>query len=493
MKPEHLPYNQHVEEFDVLIVGAGISGIGTACHLQRECPGIRYAILEGRERMGGTWDLFRYPGIRSDSDMHTMGYSFKPWVEAKAIADGPSILSYVKDAAAENNVEEHIRFSHRVESAAWSSRDARWTVEVQRPEGRRSHFRCNMFLLCSGYFDYENPYTPEFDGIEDYDGPVIHPQLWPENLDYHDKRLVVIGSGATAMTLVPSLAAEASHVTMLQRSPTYVVSRPAQDAVSNWLRRLLPDRIAYAITRAKNVRLQRRFYNLTRTAPERVKRKLLRLVKAELGDDYVDTHFTPRYKPWDERLCLLPDGDLFEAIRAGRASVVTDTIERFNRQGIELRSGETLEADIIVTATGLNLRLLGDAKFSIDGEPVDFAQRYSYKGMMYSGIPNLINTFGYINASWTLRADLTAEYACRVINHMKSIGASSCTPTLREEDADMPARDWIEDFRPGYMRRLMHRFPKQGDREPWLNTQNFMRDKKMTRSAPIDDGTLSFG
>jgi monooxygenase len=483
------------EHYDVLIVGAGLSGIGAGVHLHRNCPQKNYVILEGRPAMGGTWDLFRYPGIRSDSDMHTLGYSFKPWREAKAIADGLSILRYVKEAAAENGVDDHIRYGHRATKAAWSSEHACWTVEAQRTDtGSTVRFTCNFLLMCAGYYSYQEGYTPEFEGQERFAGTTVHPQKWPEDLDYRGKTVVVIGSGATAMTLVPAIAQEVGHVVMLQRSPTYVVSRPDKDIIANTLRKVLPERWAYAITRWKNVALQQFLYRRTRTHPEQVKQKLLDLVRKELGPDYdVETHFTPRYNPWDQRLCLVPNSDLFEAIRSGKASIVTDHIERFTETGIALTSGKELDADIIVTATGLNLVVLGELQFSVDGAAVDFAKTWTYKGMMYSGVPNLVCTFGYINASWTLRADLTAEYVCRVINRMDELGVRQVMPRLRESDRDMPPRPWIDGFSSGYMQRMMHRFPKQGDREPWLNPQNYSRDRKMIRFAPLEDGALVFG
>ncbi len=483
------------EHFDVLIVGAGLSGVGAAVHLHRACPDKRYVILEGRPAMGGTWDLFRYPGVRSDSDMHTLGYSFKPWREAKAIADGSSILDYVKATAAEYGVDEHIRYEHRATAAAWSSEDAAWTVQTLRADtGESVRFTCNFLLMCAGYYSYRQGHTPEFEGLERFKGTIVHPQQWPDDLDYRGKRVVVIGSGATAMTLVPAMARDAGHIIMLQRSPTYVVSRPDTDVIANALRRVLPDRWAYAVTRWKNVALQQLLYRRTRTHPAQVKRKLLDMVRKELGPDYdVATHFTPRYNPWDQRLCLVPNSDLFEAIRSGKASIVTDHIARFTETGITLASGRELDADIIVTATGLNLVVLGEMRFTVDGAPVDFAQTWTYKGMMYSGVPNLISTFGYINASWTLRADLTAEYACRLINHMDESGVRQVTPRLRDTDRDMPPRPWIDQFSSGYMQRVMHRFPKQGDREPWINPQNYSRDKKMIRLGPLEDGALVFG
>jgi cation diffusion facilitator CzcD-associated flavoprotein CzcO len=483
-----------VEHFDVLIVGAGLSGVGAGVHLHEQCPGKRYVILEGRPSIGGTWDLFRYPGIRSDSDMHTLGYRFKPWREAKAIADGASILRYVKETAAEYGVDEHIRYEHLAIKASWSSEAAAWTVEALRKDsGETIRFTCNVLLMCSGYYSYRQGYTPEFEGIERFAGTLVHPQRWPEDLDCKGKQVVVIGSGATAMTLVPAMAKDVAHIVMLQRSPTYVVSRPEKDAIANALRRVLPSRWAYAITRWKNVALQQFFYRRTRTHPDQVKQKLLDMVRKELGPDYdVETHFTPKYNPWDQRLCLVPNSDLFAAIRSGKASMVTDHIAHFTEHGITLKSGRVLEADIIVTATGLNLVVLGEMQFAVDGAPVDFAQTWTYKGMMYSGVPNLVCTFGYINASWTLRADLTSEYVCRLINRMDETGTCQATPRLRATDMDMPARPWIDKFTSGYMQRMMHRFPKQGDREPWINPQNYSRDKQMIRFGELEDGALIF-
>jgi len=482
------------EYFDVVIVGAGLSGVGAAYHLQDKCPGKSYVILEGRDSMGGTWDLFRYPGIRSDSDMHTLGYNFKPWREAKAIADGPSILNYVKETAAEHGIDKHIRYRHLVKRATWSSSDAVWTIEAYGKDRHEATIiRCSVILMCAGYYSYERGYTPEFRGRERFEGDIIHPQEWPENLDYRGKRVVVIGSGATAVTLIPEIAKEAAHVVMLQRSPSYVISRPDKDMIANFLRKVLPEKVAYAITRWKNIRLQQTLYRRTRTAPEKVKRMLLKWVRKELGPNYdVEKHFTPRYDPWDQRLCLVPNSDLFHAIRSGKASVVTDHIDTFTEKGILLKSDEELEADIVVTATGLNLVLLGGAEFVVDGQPVKFPKTFSYKGMMYSDVPNLVSTFGYINASWTLRADLTAEFFCRLINRMDDKGVRQCTPRLRDADQDMSARPWVTDFSSGYMQRIMHLFPKQGDREPWLNTQNYSRDKKLIRDATIEDGVLLF-
>lgn len=480
---------------DVVIVGAGLSGIGAAVHLQNACPGKTYAILEGRGAIGGTWDLFRYPGVRSDSDMHTLGYNFKPWREPKAIADGPAILSYVTETAAEHDVTQHIRFHHQLTHASWCTESARWSLAVDITEGAAvasATLTCNFLLMCSGYYSYEGGYQPTFDGMESFAGSIVHPQQWPDDLDFEGKRVVVIGSGATAMTLVPAMARTAAQVTMVQRSPTYVVSRPDKDAIANQLRRLLPEKIAYALTRWKNVLFQRYFYNQTRVNPEKVKRQLLDLVRRQLPDAEVDANFTPSYNPWDQRLCLIPNADLFKSIRSGSTRVVTRHIDRFVPEGLRLDDGEVIPADIVVTATGLNLVALGNIGLDVDGKPVQLPETFSYKGMMCSGVPNMIQTFGYINASWTLRADLTAEYACRVLNHLDTLGMRQCTPRVSPADEHMGVRPWIDDFSAGYMQRVMHLFPKQGDRDPWRNTQNYALDKKLLRKAPLEDGSLVF-
>ena len=479
---------------DVLIVGAGISGIGAACHLQMESPDRTCVILEGRDDIGGTWDLFRYPGVRSDSDMHTLGFAFKPWTAEKSIADGPSIMAYLRETVDEFGLDRFIRFGHLVRTAEWDSGTARWTITAERrADGEQVQFTANFLFMCSGYYSYKEGYTPPFPGIDQYGGTVVHPQAWPDDLDTHGKKVVVIGSGATAMTIVPALAGTASHVTMLQRTPTYVAAGPDRDVVANPLRKVLPDRTAYEITRWKNVRMQQWIYRRTRTQPEKVKSMLLTRVRKALPEGYdVERHFTPPYNPWDQRLCLVPNGDLFAAISRGDASVVTDHIDTFTPTGIRLRSGEELEADIVVTATGLNLVMLGEVHIVVDGEPVDFSHTWSYKGFAYSDVPNLASSFGYINASWTLRADLICSYVCRLLNHMRATGTHQCTPRLRAADADMPARPWIQDFSAGYMERVMDQFPKQGDREPWINPQDYARDKKMFAEAPVDDGVMQF-
>lgn len=481
-----------VEHLDVVIVGAGISGVSAAHHIKTGCTDRSFAILEARATMGGTWDLFRYPGIRSDSDMHTLGFAFRPWRDAKAIADGPSIRKYVKATATESGLNEHVRFNHKVVAADFDQATSRWHVTIDNA-GVEKQLTCNLLFMCGGYYSYKGGYTPEFKGRDSYRGQVVHPQQWPEDLDYTDKNVLVIGSGATAVTLVPAMADKAAKVTMLQRSPTYVASRPDEDAFANFLRKILPEKLAYRLTRFKNIEMQRFFYNRTKTHPEKVKTALLKMVREQLGDDYdVEKHFTPSYNPWDQRLCLVPNADLFKAINAGKAEVVTEHIDEFVPEGVKLKNGEVLSADIIVTATGLNLEVLGGASFSVDGAPINFADTFSYKGMMYSEVPNLVQTFGYINASWTLRADLTSEYVVRLLNHMSAHNTPQCTPRVAPADAGMTAKPWITDFPAGYMNRSMHLFPKQGDRQPWLNTQDFAQDRKTIRNAPLEDGSLVF-
>jgi cation diffusion facilitator CzcD-associated flavoprotein CzcO len=482
------------EHVDVVVVGAGLSGIGAAYHLQTMSPDRSYVILEGRDGLGGTWDLFKYPGIRSDSDMHTLGFSFKPWTEAKSIADGPSILQYLKQTVAQFGIDKHIRYGQLVTQAQWSSDDAQWTVTAtNKATGVSNTITCSFLFMCSGYYSYKKGHTPEFTGRERFKGTVVHPQEWPLDLDYAGKRVVVIGSGATAVTIVPSMADKAAHVTMLQRSPTYMVSRPDHDVLANRLRKVLPPKMAYNLTRFKNTWRQQLVYNKTRTDPNKVKQLLLGGIQLELGADYdIAKHFTPNYNPWDQRLCLVPNGDFFKSMREGKASVVTDHITSFTETGIQLASGEHLDADIIITATGLELVTLGEMDFFVDGNQVDFAKTWTYKGFAYSDIPNMASTFGYINASWTLRSDLTAEYVCRLLNHMRKKGVAQCTPRLREQDRSMKERPWIDGFSSGYMQRMMHRMPRQGDHEPWINPQNYRRDKKMFKHSPIDDGVMQF-
>jgi len=484
------PDARGAERVDVLIVGAGLSGIGAAYHLQKECPSKSYSILEGRNASGGTWDLFRYPGVRSDSDMYTLGYRFRPWREAKAIADGSAILKYLRETARESGIDRKIRYGHQVTRALWSSADALWTVEATGPEGKLVHFVCNFLYMCSGYYDYSGGYMPGWPNMDSFRGRLVHPQKWPEDLDYNGKRVVVIGSGATAVTLVPALAKTASHVTMLQRSPTYIVARPSEDVIANWLRKFLTAKVAYAIVRWKNVLLGMYFYNLARRKPDTTKKGILNLVQKELGPEYdIGKHFSPRYNPWDQRLCLVPDADLFAAIRSGKASITTDEIESFTEKGLLLRSGEKLEADIIVTATGLKLKMLGGMELLIDGAPVDLAHVLSYKGMMYSDIPNLASAFGYTNASWTLKADLTAEYICRMLNYMDERGFDRCTPRRRDQDI---VEEPMVNFTSGYFQRSIATLPKQGSKKPWKLYQNYALDLLTLRFGKVDDGTMEF-
>ena len=440
--------------------------------------------------MGGTWDLFRYPGVRSDSDMYTLGYRFRPWRDNKAMADGPSILSYIRETATEYGVEKLIRYEHRVRRASWSTHDTRWTVDVETgPEKTPARFSCSFLYLCTGYYDYDNGYTPEWRGVDRFRGKMVHPQKWPEDLDYFNKRVVVIGSGATAVTLVPAMAEHAAHVTMLQRSPSYVVSRPAEDRVANLLRKCLPDSTAYAAARWKNVLAGTFFYNLARKRPNIFKWMVARGVRKELREKYDAKHFTPPYNPWDQRLCLVPDSDLFRAIRDGRVSVVTDQIETFTENGLLLKSGEHLDADIIVTATGLVLKLFSGMQLVVDDAPVDLAKTLVYKGMMFSDIPNLAFAIGYTNASWTLKCDLAAEYVCRLLNHMDRNGYSSCAPRVRDPHIE---EEPVIDFNSGYVLRALDSLPRQGSKTPWRLHQNYVKDLSMMRYGRVEDGTMEF-
>ena len=480
------------EHFDVVIIGAGLSGICTARHLQEKCPQKRFVILEARNAMGGTWDLFRYPGVRSDSDAFTLGYSFKPWKQREAIASASSILEYLKEAARESGIDRHVRYGHQVSRATWSTSDAKWMVEAAVPAtGEVVRLQCNFLVACAGYYSYESGYTPELKGRDDFRGEILHPQTWPQDLDYQDKKIIVIGSGATSMTLVPALAEKAAHVVLLQRSPTYVVSLPQVDRIANFLRKILPAKLAHSLTRWKNVLIQQFYYRRMRKYPEEAKKKILDLIRDQLGQDYdVEKHFAPSYNPWDQRLCIVPDNDLFDAIRREKVAMVTDSIEHFTETGIRLQSGETLEADLIVTATGLNLLMLGGMELVVDGEVVDLPQTFTYRGLMFSDVPNLIATYGYVNASWTLRVELIAEYLCRVLRHLEQRGYRQCTPRLREEDQGMLGGPFVDGFTPGYVQRSEHLFPRQGDHAPWTNPQDYSYEKQAFRNDPLEDGAL---
>jgi len=477
-----------VEELDVLIVGAGISGIDGAWHLQKRCPGKRYRILEARERIGGTWDLFRYPGIRSDSDMYTLGFPFRPWTGDKSIADGADIRAYIEETARAFGIDRQIRFRHRVTRAEWSSAEARWSVEAETGEGTK-HYRARFLYLGSGYYEYAQGYRPEWPGEQNYRGRFVHPQFWPEDLDHAGRNIVVIGSGATAVTLVPALAGTAAHVTMLQRTPSWIVARPSEDGIARWLQRWLPARAAARTARLKNVLLGMLFFQRSRKRPEKVRALLLKWVREQLPGRDIETDFVPTYNPWDQRVCLVPDGDLFRAMREERVSVVTDTIERFTKAGIRLASGKELAADIVVTATGLIVKVLGGITIAVDGAPVNPAERISYKGMMLNDVPNLVLSFGYTNASWTLKCDLTARYFCRLVNHMDKHGLDFCVPRLPAEGVD---RQPMLDFSSGYVRRAAASLPGQGVKPPWRVYQNYFKDFAALGLGTITDGVMEF-
>ncbi|WP_431904082.1 flavin-containing monooxygenase [Amycolatopsis thermoflava] len=480
-----------LEHVDVLIVGAGLSGIGAASHLQAECPGRTYAIFESRGAIGGTWDLFRYPGVRSDSDMFTLGYSFEPWTDAKAIADGPSIREYVRTTARKRGIDRKIRFHHRVVRAEWSSAQALWTVEAERTDtGERVRITCDFLFVNSGYYRYDQGYAPEFPGQDEFAGTVVHPQHWPEDLDHTGKRVVVIGSGATAVTLLPAMAGDAAHVTMLQRSPSYVLSLPGTDPVADKLRGVLSPKVAYPIVRWKNVLSAMLFFQLSRRIPAFVRKFLRKAASAQLPRGFeVDRHFNPSYDPWDQRVCFVPDGDLFKAVRSGKADIVTDTIERFTAEGVRLTSGRVLEADIIVTATGLNLLPFGGLDLVVDGEPVEIGERLAYKGMMLSGVPNYAFTIGYTNASWTLKADLVAGYVCRLLNHLDEHGYTTCTPVA---PPSVTATEPLIDLKSGYVLRSIDKLPKQGPAAPWRLFQNYPRDVMLMRHGSLTDDAMRF-
>lgn len=485
----------HVEHLDVLIVGAGISGISGAYYLTTQCPNKKISIFEGRDSLGGTWDLFRYPGIRSDSDMYTLGFAFKPWTSEKAIADAPSIMSYLNETVDEFNLRKLIRYQRKVTDAAWDTNSALWTVTYTNGANAAPQtLTCSFLYMCSGYYNYAKAHRPSFAGEADFQGQIVHPQFWPDNLDYANKKVVVIGSGATAVTLVPAMASgdkAAAHVTMLQRSPTYVVSAPGIDVFANWLRNNMPKAFAYGFIRWRNVLRQMIFYTIAQKRPEKVRQQIRDLMVPELPDTFdIETHFTPSYKPWDQRICLVPDSDLFVAIKDGRADIATDHIDHFDPTGIALKSGKHIDADVIVTATGLELQLLSGLQVHVDGQKIDFADTFSYKGMMYSGVPNLASAFGYTNASWTLKADLTAEYVCRLINHMDVMHQKECRPLLHGKNPH-PA-PWLS-FTSGYVTRAMDSWPKQGDVAPWKVHQNYALDLMAFRFGKLDDGTMVFG
>jgi monooxygenase len=476
-------------DFDVLIVGAGISGIGMAAHMEMLCPGRSYAIVERREKLGGTWDLFRYPGIRSDSDMHTLGFVFEPWKHEKSIADAPAILDYLDRIVDERDIRRHIHFQHKVVSADWRSDEARWHVTMEKTDGSQTAMTANFLYLGSGYYDYDEAYDPAFE-FADFDGQVVHPQFWPEDLDYTGKQVVVIGSGATAVTIVPSMADKAAKVTMLQRTPTWMFSRPAKDGLANFLRKILPEKLAYRITRWKNIKMQDFGFKMARNKPQKVKDGLHKRIRKSMGEDFDLAPFTPPYNPWDQRLCLVPDDDLFAAIKRGKAEVVTGRIRRFVKGGIELDSGQVIAADIIVTATGLKLALAGKIAVSQDGAPVDFSQRFYYKGCMFSNLPNLAAVFGYLNASWTLRADINSEFVCRVLNRMEEKGVDTATPVLPADHG--LEEDDLFDFSSGYIQRGKHIMPKSATSYPWRLNQEYVFDRKVLRDSPVEDGLLAF-
>ena len=480
------------KHFDVVVVGAGISGIGAGYYLQTKSPTKSFCIIEGRDSIGGTWDLFQYPGIRSDSDMFTLGYAFKPWTDRKSIADGPSILNYLKETVKENNLEKKIIFSHKVRSANWDSSKSEWVLEVTNNINEEiSYVTCNFLFTGTGYYNYDSGYTPEFQSLEKFQGQIIHPQKWPKDFNYADKKVIVIGSGATAATIVPEIAKKSKHVTMLQRSPTYYFPSLDEDRFANFLKKILPTKFSYSFIRLRNVLFQQLLYRICRRFPNFVKRKLIDHVKEMLPNHDIQKHFTPSYNPWEQRMCLIPNGDLFESLRENRATIVTDHIDEFTQNGIKLKSGIELNADIIVTATGLNLQQFGGIQLSIDDQQINPADTMTYKSMMFSGIPNFVNSFGYINASWTLKADLTCEFACRLINYMDKNNYKHCVPTI---PSDVKAEDdWLAtEFSSGYIHRAIHLFPKQGNRSPWINTQNYVKDFLGIKYGRIHDDSMHF-
>ena len=474
---------------DVIVIGAGISGIAAGYNLKKSCPNKSFSILEGRENLGGTWDLFKYPGIRSDSDMHTLGFRFKPWIHDKSIADGPSILEYLNETVDENKLRENILLDHKVNSANWNSDKSLWELIIQN-NGQQINMTCNFLFLCGGYFSYSKPHMPSFKDNDKFNGQIIHPQFWNEETDYSNKKIIVIGSGATAITLVPSIAEKAEHVVMLQRSPSYVISRPSEDSINKFLRKFLPIKVTYFLIRWKNILWQSYTFFLARRFPEKIKKTILDLLRVELGDDYdIEKHFSPSYKPWDQRMCLVPDSDLFKAIKNNKASVVTDQISQFVSDGILLESGKKVSADIIITATGIELNSLNDINVTLDNVKINAHERLTYKGMMLSGVPNFALSFGYVNASWTLRADLTCEYVCRLIKLMDKKGVDCCVPI---DDKAAYGDDDLIDCTSGYVQRGLHLMPKQGNKAPWKNYQNYWKDIFAVRLFSIKDSNLNF-
>ena len=474
---------------DIIVIGAGISGIAAGYNLIKSCPEKSFCILEGRESIGGTWDLFQYPGIRSDSDMHTLGFRFKPWIHDKSIADGSSIFNYLNETIEENNLNEHILLNHKVTSANWNSEDSIWEIEILE-NNRLKKMTCNFLFLCGGYYSYSKPHMPYFKNQENFKGQIIHPQFWNSTIDYANKKIAVIGSGATALTIVPALSENAKHVVMIQRSPSYVISMPSEDSINKFLKKILPLKFTYFFVRWKNILWQSYTFFMARKFPNRIKNTILQRLKDELGSDFnVDKHFTPTYKPWDQRMCLVPDSDLFKAINRNKVSVVTDSIKEFKSNGILLNSGEEISADIIITATGIKLNSLNDINVTIDGCKVNANDRLTYKGMMLSGVPNFAYTFGYVNASWTLRADLTSEYVCKLINLMSKKGYRCCTPI---DNKEAHGNDKLVDFTSGYFQRGLSMMPKQGNKAPWKNYQNYLKDLFAIRFMSIDDSNLKF-
>ncbi len=479
------------QHFDVLIIGAGVSGVGMACHLTQDCPGKSYAILERRHDLGGTWDLFRYPGIRSDSDMYTFGYNFRPWTGGKVLADGPAIKNYVRETAEAYGVTENIRFGTAVKEANWCSDDKQWQVTAENEDtGEKLTFTAKYLAGCTGYYNYDAGYKPDFTDEDKFKGQVIHPQHWPEGLDYEGKRIVVIGSGATAITLVPTMAEKAEHVTMLQRSPSYLMPLPSTDLVTVGLQKVLPDKLAYRITRGRNITLARALFERSRRSPKAMRRLLLGIVRQQVGKNVDMRHFSPNYNPWDQRLCVVKDGDLFKAVKAGKASMATDHIDRFTENGILLKSGQELKADIVITATGLDVQMLGGLEAKIDGRPVVLRDKLIYKNVMVDDVPNAAMIFGYTNISWTLKADIAAEYFCRLINHMDKYGYDVAVPRDTENSATEDTM--LGSLDSGYVLRANDRLPRQGSHGPWKSNQNYLEDLKILRFDPIEDGYLEF-